>query len=73
MNRYKTVMMPIEVPDCDYCLEPTDPRRICPHFDNEGGHPTCGMNIASLKRDDSGGQRKPAECLELMPNASREA
>ena len=62
MNYTKTVLMPIQVPDCDYCWEPCTPHRICGHFDNEGGHPTCGLLLGTLKYEDGGGVRKPADC-----------
>lgn len=62
MNHTKTVLMPIKVPDCDYCWEPCVPHRICGHFDNEGGHLTCGLNLDSLKYADGGGVKKPAAC-----------
>lgn len=68
MNRYKTVMMPIQVPDCDYCWERNPPYRICPHFDNEGGYPRCAMNIEYLKiePDFVMGQPKPEACKKLV-------
>ena len=66
MRYTKKVALPIEVSDCGWCWEPTAPFRICPHFDNEGGHPTCDQRIASLKHDERvGGVRKPKECLAL--------
>jgi len=65
MSSTKTVLMPIEVPDCDYCWELCALHHICGHFDNEGGHPTCGLNLGSLKYDDGGGVKKPAACARL--------
>ena len=62
MNYTKTALMPIKVPDCDYCWEPYAPHRICGHFDNEGGHPTCGLNLGTLEYGDEGGVRKPSAC-----------
>ena len=62
MNYTKIVMMPIRVPDCDYCWEPRAPHRICGNFDNEGGHPRCAMNLGTIEYDDAGGVKKPAEC-----------
>ena len=35
MSSTKTVLMPIEVPNCDYCWELCALHRICGHFDNE--------------------------------------
>jgi len=42
MIYYTKVLLPIEVADGDYCW---GLQRICPHFDNEGGHPTCDLGI----------------------------
>ena len=69
MNRTKTVLMPIEVPDCSYCWEPCDPYRICGYFDNEGGHPTCELNLGSLKYEGEGGVKKPVACARLTNGA----
>ncbi len=65
MSGYKTVLLPIKVPDCKYCWEEKSPFRICSRFDNEGGHPMCELNIAPLMYDVEGGVRKPKKCLEL--------
>jgi len=70
MNYTKTVLMPIDVPDCGYCREPGTPYRICEHFDNEGGHPTCEINLGSLKYADDGGVRKPVGVLHLLAHPS---
>lgn len=63
---YKTVALPIEVPDGDYCYE-TTPFCCCRYFDNEGGHPTCRLNIADLEYNPSNirGQLKPDACRTL--------
>ena len=53
--------MPIDVCVGDYCW---DGKRVCGHFDNEGGHGNCdlGMDVDS---DKTGYYPKPKECLEL--------
>ena len=53
--------MPIDVCVGDYCW---DGKRVCGHFDNEGGHGRCdlGMDVDSNK---IGYYPKPKECLEL--------
>lgn len=62
MKIYHTVLMPIEVPLGEYCWN----RTVCPHFDNEGGHPTCKYDLGDLKYDARlGFVRKPKRCLEL--------
>ena len=61
---YKAVLMPIEVCTGDYCWNGID--RICTHFDNEGGHGTCGLDMGPIKRDKEGYYPKPKECLVLV-------
>ena len=72
---YKTVLLPIVVSACDYCWGPglgapdeigSMYTNICSHFDNEGGHPQCGLDIASLKYTPEGFVKKPEECLRLQ-------
>jgi hypothetical protein len=65
----KTVNLPIEVPEGKYCWDGINP---CEHFDNEGGHPNCGLGLGvELKYEDggragfSGGVLKPEKCLKL--------
>jgi len=72
MNYTKTVLIPIKVPNSGYCWEPHYPHRICGHFDNEGGHPTCGLNLGMLKYRDDGGVEKPAACACLAISCVRE-
>lgn len=72
---YKTVLLPITVSASNYCWGPgvTAPDKIgsmytniCPHFDNEGGHPHCELFIAELKYTPEGFVLKPLECLRLQ-------
>ena len=60
---YKTVLMPIEVPYGDYCW---GDGRICEHFDNCGGYPSCDLNFCPLKFDAKGHIPKPPECRVLQ-------
>jgi hypothetical protein len=62
MEAMKTVLMPLRVPDCDYCREPFAPFRLCEWFDNEGGQPTCGFNLGDLSYGAYGGVMKPKSC-----------
>jgi hypothetical protein len=39
---------------------------VCGHFDNEGGHPRCSLDIAQLKYTPEGFVKKPEECLRLQ-------
>ena len=68
MKFYKTVLLPVEVAEGDYCWCPGEEygtTRICGHFDNEGGHPVCKLDIDSLKYDKKFGVKKPEKCLKL--------
>jgi len=58
----KTVLLPIIVPNNNYCW---DGRIGCEHFDNEGGHGRCLLELGSLIRDDTGYYPKPIECVFL--------
>ena len=60
---YKKVLFIIEVPEGDYCWGGEG--RICSHFDNAGGHPTCVYDIGNVKYDKEGLCPKPKECLRL--------
>ena len=59
---YKTVLLPITVSNGDYCW---DGKRVCSHFNNEGGHGRCTLHIDFLKRDKTGFYPKPDKCLKL--------
>ncbi len=61
---FKTVLIPIQVTYGDYCWGGPD-NRICGHFNNEGGHPTCVLKIGTLKSDKEGYVPKPSECMNL--------
>ena len=60
---WKTVLLPIKVPPGRLCWDGHN--LICEHFDNEGGHGRCDLNIGSLKRGKLGYYHKPKECLDL--------
>jgi len=60
---YKTVLLPIQVPEGEYCW---DDKSICPHYDNEGGHRTCDFNFDLRYTVEKPGHiKKPKECNEL--------
>lgn len=59
---YKKVLMPIEVPDNDYCWDGKTP---CAHLDTEGGHPTCDLKF-NIGKYEPNGIKKPKECLNLV-------
>jgi hypothetical protein len=59
---HKTVMLPIRVPDNDYCWDGMTP---CSYFDNEGGHATCDLNIGTIITTAEGWYRKPLKCRDL--------
>ena len=59
----KIVMLPLEVPDNDYCWDGHDP---CQYFDNYGGYGICSMGIPiPLKTALDVPCPKPKECLNL--------
>ena len=60
---HKIVLLPIGVPSGRYCWG--GDYQICEHFDNEGGHGTCDLNIDTLKRDKTSYYPKPKRCLDL--------
>jgi hypothetical protein len=61
----KTVLMPIKVPKGEHCWDNSITwGGICPHFDNEGGHPTCDLGF-DLPVHSNNGVKKPKECLNL--------
>lgn len=59
----KTVLMPIEIPYGDCCW---GDGRICEHFDNEGGCPSCDLRFGPLKFDAKGQILKPSKCRTLQ-------
>lgn len=62
MSDYKTVLMPIRVPDNDYCWNGKIP---CEHFDNYGGHGTCVLGMDPDHDRKTGLYPKPEECASL--------
>lgn len=67
---YQKVLLPITVSIGDYCWgpHPTEPERtvVCPHFDNEGGHPCCGMMYdLPTYSDPDGWTKKAISCKNL--------
>jgi len=64
MNKlFKTVMLPISVPDNDYCWDSKVP---CDHFNNEGGYSNCVLGFYDVERDKDGNYPKPKKCKELL-------
>jgi hypothetical protein len=58
---YKEVLLPIKVVVGNYCRD----KFTCSFFDNEGGYPTCDLNLGDLSYDKEGRCPKPKKCLEL--------
>lgn len=66
MKFYKTVLLPIEVAEGDYCWgSDAGQSRICPHFDNEGGYATCDLGFELKDFDELGQVLKPEKCRNL--------
>lgn len=59
---YKKVLMPITVSFGSFCW---GYKRLCPHFDNEGGHPICKLGLGTLKYDRETNVEKPQKCKDL--------
>jgi hypothetical protein len=66
---FKTVALPIEVPDGDFCFGGKSQSGhiiTCGNFDNDGGHPTCRFNLFwDAKYDKENRIPRPKKCLEL--------
>jgi hypothetical protein len=62
-NKYKTVLMPIKVPDGTFCF---DRWATCGYFDNEGGHPRCMLGFFPLDYNGHGDVPKHEKCRKLM-------
>jgi len=65
MTEYKTVLLPIEVPDCTCCRESKESYRICMYFDNSTGEPICELHLGFLEYSQDGSVKKPKKCLSL--------
>jgi len=70
-TRYTIVLMPINVPNNRYCWYYGDgitpgTSFSCKHFDNEGGHNTCGFGWSLWGGKTDEGQLKPEECNNLL-------
>lgn len=66
---FKTVSLPIKVPNTDFCYggqTETKHHVTCGNFDNDGGHPTCRMNLSyDLKYDKENQVPRPMKCRKL--------
>ncbi len=58
----KIVLLPIKVPHGKFCWGPNG---ACEHFDNEGGHATCDLNLGNVIHDENYNCKKPYTCLNL--------
>jgi len=61
-KRYKTVLMPINVPEGEYCWNGDS---ICTHFSNKEALPVCNFGFGPLYYDKKGRVPKPLDCLKL--------
>jgi hypothetical protein len=62
MKLYKKVLVAVEVPEGNYCF---GYRRICPHFDNEGGYPICNLGFDLTGCGQGIDILKPIKCKDL--------
>ena len=67
---FQRVMLPIEVPDGDFCfggLSKSGHHVTCGHFDNDGGYPTCRLNLFwDAKYDKDNRIPRPEKCRKLV-------
>lgn len=65
---FKMVNLQIMVPDGEFCCKfRAEDSYSCQFFDNEGGHPTCAMDLGSPEiHEKSWGYVKPHACLDLL-------
>lgn len=63
---YKTVLLPISVPDGNYCFGPSKEGRAvcCRYFDAHGGGSSCELRNVGIVRDNYG-ILKPDVCKNL--------
>ena len=68
---YKTVNLPIRVPEGKYCWEWFgESPAICPFFSNDGGFRRCDLHLGKLVTTDDG-ILKPEECNSLLESEGR--
>lgn len=60
---YKVISLPIVVPSGEFCWNGNS--EICSYFDNEGGFPSCCLNLGFLRYDKDNKVPKPKKCKEL--------
>jgi hypothetical protein len=71
----KTVLISVEVSSSNFCW---DGRAPCPHFDNEGGHPSCDLELdykgkgSGLRYNKEGIVIKPSYCAMLKEDKNHE-
>jgi len=65
---FKMVNLQILVPEGNYCcFFRAEDSYSCQFFDNEGGHPTCAMDVGSPVLE-GWGYVKPHACADLLKN-----
>ncbi len=69
-SKYKTILMPIQVPYGDYCWRGTMQGACCDYFDNHGGGQRCSKGFYGLINAASGGVLKPDICKNLKQSKS---
>lgn len=60
---YKVVSLPIIIPVGEFCWDGHS--EICTYFDNEGGTPSCNLDLGTLKYNKDDIVPKPEKCKEL--------
>lgn len=63
---YKTVNLPIRVPEGKYCWEFNGEHNICHYLSNEGGYPECALGLGNVDFTEGEGVLKPEKCKSLL-------
>lgn len=61
---YRTVLLPIKVPDCDFCMENKEPFWICEHLNTRNSLPRCSLGVGAIWYRNNA-IPKPVECMNL--------
>lgn len=61
---YETIMLPVQVAAGTHCWKRGRNARICDHFGNDFGTPSCELNIGTPEVAPDG-YRKPLRCIGL--------
>lgn len=64
---YKTVILPVTVPDSDYCWRKG--QMVCPYLDTFKNPIKCNLGFCGVHFNENGVILKPESCLNLKPES----